>query len=221
MLLTIFACGSRGAAVSIGLALILVPPLVTRGRGLRRLWPAMAAVVLITGAALVATVGSSTSVLERFRPEGNYLNRPRLWKEALKMTLDFPVSGTGLGSFYYVFPRYQSFAPDREFTHAEGDWVQTVSETGAVGSAALLLFAYLLIRRMIRSLRTAGRTRWLLTGGLVGLVGIILHGFLDISLHIPSNMFAATLLLGGLIACSASPGGQDVPILQEERRETP
>ncbi len=216
MLLTIFASGSRGAALAMGLALVVVPPLFSRGRGLRKLWPVAATVVLICGAAFAATLGRSTSVLERLSPEGNYLNRPRLWKESLRMTTEFPVSGVGLGAFYYVFPRYQSFAPDREFTHAEGDWIQTIAETGVVGAGALLLFGILLLRRIIRHLRLSGRNRRLLAGGVIGLVGIWLHGFLDISLHMPSNMFAATLLLGGLISCSASPRGRDGELVRRE-----
>jgi hypothetical protein len=69
-------------------------------------------------------------------------------------------------------------------------------------------------------LRTTGGTRRLLIGGLFGLGGIILQGIRDISLHIPSNMFAVTILLGGLISCSATPRGRNDPIGQEKRRET-
>ncbi len=207
MLLTVFASGSRGAAAAIGLALILVPIVVSRARGRVRIWPAAVATGVLCGVALLATMGRSTSVLERFLPEGNFMNRPRLWKEAMRMTLEFPLCGTGIGTFTYVFPRYQSFAPDREFTHAEGDWVQNVAETGFVGGLALLVFAILLWRRMIRALKAPTRTRAIVIGGGIGIAGIALHGLVDVSLHIPSNMLAVTVLLGGLLGLTAPPEG--------------
>ena len=199
IVLALFGSGSRGAALALSAALLVVPLVSTWIRGRLRLWPLALCGGGLVLLALLATLGTSTSLFERFVPEGRYMNRPRVWKATVTMWEAFPVAGTGLGSYLYVFPRSQSFAPDREFTHAEGDWVQILAETGLVGALALLAFAAALVRRVVSRLGSTARGSALTTGATVGLLGIVLHGFLDVSLHIPANMVAATFLLGGLV----------------------
>jgi len=199
LLIALFASGSRGAAVAAVAASLAV---LGTGAFLRRRFRpgvAVALVLLLAGAMTAATFLRSTSVLERLLPKGNYLNRPRLWAEVLSMSGDYPLTGTGPGTFGYIFPRYQGFEEDRHFSHAEGDWIQHLAETGIPGAVALAGFGLLLFRRVAGHLRADGNRRALAAGAGVGLLAVALHGFVDTSLHIPANLLAATVLAGGLL----------------------
>ncbi len=199
MVLAILGSGSRGAALALFGALLTV---AVAGAFLRRrslVLPVLAIAVLGAGGAWVAAKGKSVSVVERLVPGGRYLNRPRLWRNSVEVALRYPMTGSGLGTFAYVFPPYQEFEPERAFTHAESDWVQHAVEAGVPGVAAVLLVALLALRQAGRAWRRAGVHRCLLVGGCVGLGGIVLHGFLDIPLHIPANLVAAGVLLGSVL----------------------
>jgi O-antigen ligase len=210
ILLALFASGSRGAALAMVGALAVVSAVVTVSSGRLRPGILVAGTLLVAAVAAAASAGSSVSVLERLWPGGRFLNRPRLWENTLEMAFEYPVCGTGLGTFNYVFPRYQRFGYDRRFTHAEGDWIQYLAEAGLVGFLGLLAFGLLLLRRALRSIRGGGPRAALTGGALVGLVGIALHGLVDISLHIPANMVAASILLGGLLG-QLECGGETTP----------
>jgi O-antigen ligase len=153
---------------------------------------------MVLFAALLAFAAASYLVVDRLGGDKK-INRPGLWRNTAEMALEYPLTGTGLGSFKYVFPRYQEVNPDRRFSHAEGDWIQYFAETGAVGVLLLLAFGVGLVRVLLRGLSRRGSRRALAAGGFVGLAGIVLHGFVDTSLHIPANMVAATVLLGGTV----------------------
>ena len=197
--LAMWASGSRGAVLAwvTGFALVVFSSGLLLRRSFMKYLVLGLAVFGVFAAA--ATLAPSISVLERLLPEGRYLNRPRLWKDVVRMSFRYPLAGTGGGTFPYIYPRYQSFAPDREFTHAEGDWVQALSESGAVGAAALLALFVVLVRGWARDMRKLPSRRGLLMGAGVGVLAIVLHGMVDVSLHRPANMVAAVVLLGGLV----------------------
>jgi O-antigen ligase len=204
--LLVFASGSRGAALAVAGALAGVAILAGLARRRIQWWPVCLSILLVAGAALVARVGSSDSVLERLMAGGRTMNRPRLWKDTLRMSADHPVFGTGLGTFPYVMPKYQSFDSEREFTHAEGDWIQYLAETGILGALCLLIFAGTLARRLWRGVRCQGGNAGLAFGAAVAFVGLVLHGFVDSSLHIPANFLAASVLAGSILALDGPSG---------------
>jgi O-antigen ligase len=199
ILLVTAGSGSRGAALAL-LAGALAGAVASFAAGNRRASRCLAALAgAIVLAAIVAVAGPGTSAAERAELTGRWKNRPRLWKDVLVMTAAHPVAGTGEGSFRYVSPRYQSFDDEREFVHAEGDWIQFLAETGIVGFLLMALFCGSVVRRTLRLVRGRGSTGMLAAGALVGLFSVLFHGFVDTSLHIPANLVAAAVLVGGVV----------------------
>jgi len=200
ILLALFSSGSRGATAALVAACVVVP--VLSGLAVRRLrvWPVAVALLLVIGAMLAASAGSSVSVVERLVPEGRFMNRPRLWHDVLVMTGRYPAFGIGAGAFEVGFPRYQTFDEERRFTHAEGDWIQYLGENGIPGALMLFAFGFVLIRRFLRLVRGGGTNAALAVGGGVGIAGVVLHGCVDTGLHMPANLVAAAILIGGLLA---------------------
>jgi O-antigen ligase len=116
-------------------------------------------------------------------------NRLTVSRDALTELRDYPLLGTGLGSFNVVFPQYQTFSTDLGWNHAHDDYVEALTETGIVGGliilSALLLFAWFAFRNLPR--RMENLQGWIQLGAALGCCGLLIHSFVDFNLHIPAN----------------------------------
>lgn len=66
-------------------------------------------------------------------------NRLALWRSALKIFADYPVLGTGYGTFPYVYPLYRlPDALDANAPYAHNIFLNFAAETGALGLAAFV-----------------------------------------------------------------------------------
>lgn len=63
--------------------------------------------------------------------------RPQLWRDSLNVARDFPMTGTGLGSFQFAILPYQSQDQTDWFRFADNQYVDMLVDGGVVG---LLLF---------------------------------------------------------------------------------
>ena len=115
--------------------------------------------------------------------------RTDIWRDTLKIVKDFPVTGTGLGTFSHIFPKYKNMKLQLFFTHTENDYLQLLSETGLVGFltfiAFLLLFTMKSIKRLIKERDIQNRE--VLICFFSSYFGILIFSFLDFSLHITAN----------------------------------
>ena len=116
--------------------------------------------LLLTGiglgaAALITWIGIEP-VLERFGAlEADSAVRGQMYRDTLRMVRDFPILGTGLGTFGRIFPRYASaeFALGVRVSHAHSELLQLAAEGGGVAVLILLLgFAALMRDLLLRRL---------------------------------------------------------------------
>ena len=116
-------------------------------------------------------------------------SRVAVSRDSAGIVRDYPVLGTGLGSFGVVFPRYMSFSSDLLWDHVHDDYVEALTETGIVGGViilfALMLFFPLAFGRLSERLR--GGAGWIQLGAALGCCGLLVHSFVDFNLHIPAN----------------------------------
>ena len=67
--------------------------------------------------------------------------RPMMWSDTLRMFLDFPVTGTGFGTFAHIYPLYRTFEWGTDFLrYPHCDYLQIISETGVFGIAFIASF---------------------------------------------------------------------------------
>lgn len=139
-----------------------------------------------------AASGQSASLVDRLVLAG----------AALALFLDYPVFGTGLGTFGTVFGAYQPphFA-DAWVNFLHNDWLQIFCETGLVGGTLVVAGTFLVIFTLVRSIRkqTDPFLRWTAMGALLGSASMLLHSFADYNLsRITSNgvIFAAVMGIG-------------------------
>jgi O-antigen ligase len=211
--------GSRGGMVAL-LAALLAMIAGSLGHGAS--WRGRAArLALVTVLIVLAGVWIGGDVLygtverlaeELDRPEESI--RVRLWADALGLWRDAPMLGTGLATFGVAFPPFRTIEAPVIFSHAESDWVQLLTDTGAVGLAlalgAVAAFGLALLRRLRHTQSRWGRA--LALAGLVALGGTVVHGIANYNVLIMSNFIYLALVL--VIAARAETGGAVGPVEQ-------
>jgi hypothetical protein len=138
------------------------------------------------------------ATMERFAKEGlPGGQRPQYWANTMEMVRDFPVFGTGLGTFSAVYPAYESIGLYGFLRHAHNDYLEYLSELGLIG--------FCFLAGGILSLVFWSFSRWkkradlwikgLSMGCFVSLAVIAVHSFTDFNLHIPANMVLFTVIV--------------------------
>jgi O-antigen ligase len=191
---TIFLSGSRGgmAAFCIQMAL-LAGFLVTR----RKNWKAALTLVafLVVALALLAWIGGG-ELLERLasihsgtRTELSGGTRLTIDRDAIKMFEQKPVLGWGLGTFPEVYPQFSTLATNLQLGMAHNDYLQLLVETGALGFATMLWFLLTLFRSAFKKLKhfPADTNAAVTLAAVLGVIGILVHSFVDFNLQIPAN----------------------------------
>ncbi len=223
-LAVVFACGlvltmSRGGWLSLGVALAAWPLLALRGAARRWRWSI--GVVLVLAGALGALYLNAPRARERIdqllRNKGE-VTRAVMWRAGWKLAQERPLLGTGAGSYDVLFERYRppGFRDDPQWAH--NDWLNTLSDYGAVGFLLSFGMAGLLVsamgRRPFQEAAAAqgragggGMEPALRSGLAVGLLAFALQMLVDFNLKIPALAQAAAIAA----ALVAAPSGARPP----------
>lgn len=108
--------------------------------------------------------------------------RLQVYRDSVRMLADYPLTGTGLGTYRFLYPWYADASMEEATAiHPESDWLMAGIEAGpvaAAGFAALLLLA----AWRASSLRKDGSwtVRWALISAAAAAVA---HGIMDVPLH--------------------------------------
>jgi O-antigen ligase len=201
--------GSRG-----GMIALLVSVLAIVGLGLRtrsRAWrlagvAAALALVTLAGAWIGGEVlyGTAERLAEEVEDYGES-PRLRIWSDALALWQAAPVVGTGLGTFEWAFARVRTLPGPKVYTHAESDWVQLATDTGAVGLILALVAVGSVGAALARQCRPARRgwTSHLAAGGAVALGSAVVQALPNHNLPVTSNL--VYLALAVAVALRAAP----------------
>jgi len=116
--------------------------------------------------------------------------RVRVWGDALALWSHFPLRGTGLDTFGVAFPAVRTVRAPVVFEHAESDWIQLLTDTGALG----LLLAVTAVGAVARALLRR-RPQGIALAGLVALLGTVVQGIGNYNLPIMSNLIYLGLIV--------------------------
>jgi O-antigen ligase len=154
-----------------------------------------------------------------FRGEWNF--RSTILKDTLAIWRDDPLWGTGPGTFFNVFPYFQSESlQGLSFRHAHCEPIQFLSEFGLAGS--LWVLAAVGVALSARSTRKDGALPPMAelehhAFGL-GLLACALHGMIDFPLRNPLIWILAAAWAGVWVGTRPAPdSGPAVPMAQEEK----
>ncbi len=191
---------SRGAMIAAAAALLLTGFLFTLRQSHRRKGFFVLTLFLIIS--VYATAIGVEQPLSRFESfYANMEDRARFWNHTLSLFRDYPVVGSGIGTFQYVYPKYQAPEDTRRFIEfAHNDWVQFLSEAGITGMVLLFTGMSYYLFHAFRSWqrRHDGFAVCLGMAPFAVLAGIGIHSWSDFNLHIPANflMLSAILAVG-------------------------
>jgi O-antigen ligase len=118
---------------------------------------------------------------------------------AVPMLKDFIWTGTGAGTFYYVFPQYAGEPQMSGYDHAHNDYLELLSDLGVIGFSALVGVVLLSLWQAIKALRhpRSSFVRGMGFAGFMGMLSLLIHSAVDFNLQIPANamLFIAMLAL--------------------------
>ena len=196
MILGLVLSASRMGIVSLLLSFSLISILFRNPHGRQRV--SRVPVVILGLAVLWAAWIGLDAVISRFFTTSEGLeSRWMIWVNTFGIFKDFPLLGSGLGTFTEVFSMYRSFHVVGLHTHAENDFLQLASEVGVVGVGVLfVLFMFLFYKGVagIRSLRHGEPQRYIGIGGLVGILALMFHSIVERNIQVPANAFLYTVM---------------------------
>jgi hypothetical protein len=167
--------------------------------GFRQPWIGRTVRAVFLGVVLLALAVGIGSTVRRFALDDLlHEDRPQYWANTLEMVGDFPLFGTGLGTFASAYGAYEKGnLSERRLVHAHNDYLEYLAELGVAGAA--LLFGIVLFLAVSAYLawrtRRNAQARALALGGLVSLAAIGLHAATDFNLHVPANMVLFAVVL--------------------------
>lgn len=118
----------------------------------------------------------------------------------INMIRDFPLVGSGGGSFHMAYPRYRSDAIASSYDHAHEDYLEIAADTGAVGLGLLGLMVLLSFWAALTALRRRHDPlmRGMAFASVMAIIALLIHSTVDFNLQIPANAatFMVVLALG-------------------------
>jgi O-antigen ligase len=114
------------------------------------------------------------------------------------MSSDFPIFGTGFGTFQYIYRKYKTWDDLFLYKHAHNDYLEILSDLGLIGFLIVLVGIVLFLRKIL--LRWIERrdpyAKGITLGGVCGVFAILGHSLVDFNLHIPANALFLSIILG-------------------------
>ena len=197
---------SRGGTISLALSTLLLLGLLfyklkTKQKSL------ISILLLISVLGLVGMVGWEP-VTQRFGKVFNSAGeiadqRPIFWQDSLGLIADYPVLGSGPGSFIDSYEGYQTINTGDLFVgYAHNDYLELLAESGSVGFFLVACFLGSLLWQTwpIWKRRRNSASRYLYLGALCGIAAILFHSVTDFNFAIPPNGLFFFFLCGLLVA---------------------
>ncbi len=143
--------------------------------------------------ALVAAayfVGTDNPVFRRLAPgtgesavelvSGDF--RFKIFRDALRMAADYPLTGSGFGTYRLLSPMYaEASVVEARTIHPESDWLMLLIEAGLPSLAAVGFLIWAVFKGVFASRNAPGwEVRWAL---ICAALAAAFHGFVDVPLH--------------------------------------
>lgn len=197
MALSLMLTMSRSGITAFMLSLVVMGAFVVRASDTRsrRLTSAACFVLLV----IIVVVWSGPEVLaSRFAAGdwGEFNNRRGAWTDAWSIVRDFPLSGTGLNTYWAAALFYQRHELGYFFAQAHNDYFQLAAEGGLLLILPVLACIGIFVRNVSRTMfdRRGSMAWWLRAGAVTSLLAIACQETVEFSLQMPGNAVLFTIV---------------------------
>jgi putative inorganic carbon (HCO3(-)) transporter len=199
MIVATILTNSRSGAMALGIVILAFAvrvPWTVRGAAGKAL------ALLAIGAAAVGGVvwAGPDQILAKFgrvASDTSAAGRASAWRDAWHLFAEFPIFGSGMGSFGRAMLLDQSGSRSVYFTEAHNDYLQVLAEGGmlvALAAAAVVLVVGVLAWRRLRADRDP-LVNWIRFGAVAGLIGIAAQSTVEFSLQMPAVAALSVVLM--------------------------
>jgi len=201
MFLALFLSLSRGGWLGLGAGLGLMAAALLANR---RREKKLILLVSICGFFILAfIVLSHTTVVERIltfeqlenENESPIRARVLRWRGTVEMIKDYPLFGSGPGTYATVFTQYQPPGFTLRSLRAHNDYLQFTAE---LGISLIFIIAWMIValyRKAFKKIKNPSRlVRGTTLGAVAGITAILVHSFGDFNLQMPANAILFTVL---------------------------
>ena len=196
MLIALAATLSRSGFVAL-IAAAVVGTSLSRRDHRRGLWVGVAvAAALVAVAAWLNVQGLAQRITTTLStPDPDTVGRLTIWRDTLRIVRAFPVFGTGVGTFADAMFLYQQTARQVLFNHAHNEYLQVLTEGGAIMLAIVFAGGVLLVRAARVGLAgDHGPHRYIRIGACAALAGVAVQSIWETGLRAPANLLLAAIL---------------------------
>ncbi|MCP4268255.1 MAG: O-antigen ligase family protein [Candidatus Brocadiaceae bacterium] len=188
--------GSRMGICSFITSVILMSLVVSKKISIKK-----TSIILIPVCLIALWIGLNP-VIERFSKISNHMEsegaRLYQWKDTYNLIKDFPISGTGLGTYEYSFAKYKANKHQRVYDHTHNDYLELIANAGLAGFIIIMAggswYLFAVTRLLYR--RQDPFVRYVSIGCLGGITYIILHSLTDFNLQVPANALYLSMITG-------------------------
>lgn len=198
-ILALFFSLSRAGIICFSLSFFLLFFLIQLKRKIKKSFGGI--IILLLSLSLFLGIIGIQSIIKELsslsNPIAAYADRFGIVKDSLKIIKDFPIFGTGLGTFGEIFQKYKTSAVQVSYIFAHNEPLQLLAETGIFGFLFIFLFLFFYLGNIF-SLWLKRRDRYVIyitLGTLISLVSVILHSIFDFVFHVPANTLLFFILL--------------------------
>jgi O-antigen ligase/Tfp pilus assembly protein PilF len=198
---SVFLSLSRSGIVSLCLSMVFFGLMfLSKGSDKKR-----AVIIIVIGILIVLSVGwfGWSPIFERFgklqNAQGDITEmRLQIWKDGMNIIGDFPLTGTGFGTFINIYPKYRTIPGDAIAAHAHNDYIEFLSDGGAVACLIILWFIFAFAYKIFSAFRKRREdySIYLFIASVTGILAISMHGLTDFNLQIGANGLYLFFLMG-------------------------
>jgi O-antigen ligase len=168
---------SRSGIGSLLVTVPLIGVVATAGQASRRLRVAITSVLVLLLAGGAVLAGTSEMLTRLAEGSETLAFRIAIWRDAMTIFRDFPITGTGLNTFGPATLVYQTANRNMHFQEAHNDYLQLLAEGGLLLAIPIVIAAAALVRGIGRRFQAQSDAEvyWLRVGAVGGLLAIALQ----------------------------------------------
>lgn len=199
LFVALFLTRARAGLVALAASLVVLGALKSRR------WLAVLIAVVIAASVIPNPIRDR--ILTAGKQDIYAMERPRIWKQALRIARMRPSAGVGMRNYIY-YSRMTNFPVEHAVGRyakvakiAHNQYLQYTATTGLAGLVTFLLFLAAVLASGTGFTKTRDPVG---VGALAAIIAILAHSFVDNALYLPFNGYAFFALAG--ILCSTSTG---------------